>query len=193
MPTNNRLVVKEEIAAYAAVLFDAVFEAGGEQAVLDVREELAQVIAAQRGNIELAAVMSSSDYSPEQRARLAKNVFATCNPALLDVLAVVAERGDGSLLPRIFDSYGEQLESKLNLRVVDVTTAVALDDDLRETIKKKAASDLGANVVLRESIDKSILGGIIMSTGGNRIDASIASQLDRARIVLKTTTDGGEC
>ena len=73
------------------------------------------------------------------------------------------------------------------------TTAVPLDDALRRIITEKAEADLDTNVVLRESVDKSILGGIIMSTNGKRIDASVASQLDHARNVLKTTTDGGEC
>ena len=46
---------------------------------------------------------------------------------------------------------------------MDVTTAIALDDHLREIITTKTAKDLGTQVVLREHIDKSILGGIIMS------------------------------
>ena len=32
-----------------------------------------------------------------------------------------------------------------------------------------------------------------MSAGDKRIDASVASQLNNARIVLKKKTDGGEC
>ena len=46
---------------------------------------------------------------------------------------------------------------------------------------------------VRERIDTSILGGIIMDVDGNYIDASMISQLNRARNVLKDTTDGGEC
>ncbi|RDB63262.1 ATP synthase F1 subunit delta [Gordonibacter sp. 28C] len=192
MPTN-RLIVKEEVAVYAAVLFDGAFETGGRDAVLEVRDQMVRVAGAMRTNMELSVALSDPGYTPEQRAELARNVFAGCNPALLDVLAVLAERGDASLLPRVLDSYAEQLQSKLNICVVDVTTAVELDDDLRRIIKEKAEADLDTNVVLRESVDKSILGGIIMSTNGKRIDASVVSQLDHARNVLKTTTDGGEC
>ena len=68
-----------------------------------------------------------------------------------------------------------------------------LDDRLREVITKKAEADLGTNVVLREHIDKSLLGGILMSANGKRIDASVLSQLESARNVLKLSTDGGEC
>ena len=192
MPTN-RLIVKEEVAVYAAVLFDGAFEAGGQEAVLEVRDQMVRVAEAMRTNMELSVALSDPGYTPEQRGELARNVFAGCNPVLLDVLAVLAERGDAALLPRVLENYAEQLQSKLNPCVVDVTTAVPLDDALRRIITEKAEADLDTNVVLRESVDKSILGGIIMSTNGKRIDASVASQLDHARNVLKTTTDGGEC
>ena len=192
MPTN-RLIVKEEVAVYAAVLFDGAFEASGQEAVLEVRDQMVRVAEAMRTNMELSVALSDPGYTPEQRGELARNVFAGCNPVLLDVLAVLAERGDAALLPRVLENYAEQLQSKLNLCVVDVTTAVPLDDALRRIITEKAEADLDTNVVLRESVDKSILGGIIMSTNGKRIDASVASQLDHARNVLKTTTDGGEC
>ena len=151
---------------YAAVLFDGAFEAGGQEAVLEVRDQMVRVAGAMRTNMELSVALSDPGYTPEQRGELARNVFAGCNPVLLDVLAVLAERGDAALLPRVL---------------------------LRRIITEKAEADLDTNVVLRESVDKSILGGIIMSTNGKRIDASVASQLDHARNVLKTTTDGGEC
>ena len=97
------------------------------------------------------------------------------------------------LLPRVFDAYRELLGDKLGICVVDVTTAVPLDDGLRQLITEKAEADLGRRAVLRERIDASILGGIIMDVDGNYIDASMISQLNRARNVLKDTTDGGEC
>ena len=73
-----------------------------------------------------------------------------------------------------------------------VTTAVELTESLRESITKKLAADLGKGVVLREKVDPAIIGGIVFSTHGQRIDASIASQLENARGVLSTAHTGGE-
>lgn len=190
---TNRLVVKEEVAVFASVLFDAAHEAGGQEAVLDVREQMGEIIRLMRADLELAVSLSSADYTAEQRKGLVEAVFADCHPALREVLAVMAERGQADLLPRVYADYCELLSAKLNLVVVDVVTAVPLDDGLRQLITEKAEADLGKKAVLRERIDKSILGGIIMSVDGNYIDASMISQLNRARNVLKDTTDGGEC
>lgn len=192
MPTN-RLVVKETVDTYASVLLDAANAAGGQDAVLEVRDQLEVVTKALRSNVDLEVALAEEAYTPEQRETLVRNVFAGMNPALVETLLVMAERDDLGLAGRIYRAYDEQIEEKLGVAVVDVTTVVELDDALRETISNKAAQDLGKQVVLREHVDKSILGGIIMSVSGRRIDASIATQLDTARTVLKTTTDGGEC
>lgn len=191
MPTN-RLVVKETVDTYASVLLDAANAAGGQDAVLEVRDQLEVVTKALRSNVDLEVALAEETYTPEQRETLVRNVFAGMNPALVETLLVMAERDDLGLAGRIYRAYDEQIEEKLGVAVVDVTTVVELDDALRETISNKAAQDLGKQVVLREHVDKSILGGIIMSVSGRRIDASIATQLDTARTVLKTT-DGGEC
>ena len=192
MPTN-RHVQKEKVATYASVLLDAALAAGGQDAVLEVRDQAERIIRIMRSNMDLSSSLQDSSYTPEQRNSLARNVFAQANPVLVDVLAVMAERGDFALLSRVWESYGEQVERKLNVTVVDVTTVVPLDDHLREVITKKSEADLGTKVVLRESIDKSLIGGILMSANGKRIDASMTSQLEAARNVLKQTTDGGEC
>ena len=192
MPTN-RHVQKEKVATYASVLLDAALAAGGQDAVLAVRDQTERIIRIVRSNMDLSSSLQDSSYTPEQRNSLARNVFAQANPVLVDVLAVMAERGDFALLSRVWESYGEQVERKLNVTVVDVTTVVPLDDHLREVITKKSEADLGTKVVLRESIDKSLIGGILMSANGKRIDASMTSQLEAARNVLKHSTDGGEC
>ncbi len=190
---TNRLVVKEEVAVFASVLFDSANGAGGQEAVLQVREQMAEVIRLMRSDLDLTMALSNPDFTPEARRALVENVFAECHLAFREVLAVMAERGQADLLPRVNDEFRALLGERLGICVVDVTTAVPLDDGLRQLITEKAEADLGKKAVLRERIDKSILGGIIMDVDGNYIDASMISQLNRARNVLKDTTDGGEC
>lgn len=189
----NRLVVKEEIATYAGVLCDAASDRGGLEAVLEVRSQMEAVIGAMRADMGLASTLSDPDAADDVRYELAKGAFGACEPELGEVLAVMAQRRDLDLLPRVLEALNGLMAEKLGTVVVDVTTVVPLDDELRRIIKEKTEADLGVNVVLREHIDKAILGGIIMSTGEKRIDASIISQLNHARNVLKETTDGGEC
>ena len=178
MPTKRELA-RETVATYASVLVDEAYKAGGQDAVMEIRNQLESILRISRSNLDLATSLDV------EKGQIVRNVFVDANPVLVEVLAVMATRGDFALLSRVWVSYQEQLESKLGVTVVDVTTVVPLDDKLREQIIKKTEADLGTKAVLNEKIDKSIIGGIIMSAQGRRIDASVLSQLEKARNVLK--------
>ena len=190
---TNRLLVKEEVATYARTLFDAVFSDGGRDAVLETRDQFELLLKLYRGNAELRDALSDPAFTQEQRNELVKGVFQGFDPMVVSVVAVMAERGNLGELPQGVSAYRSISEENMGVCVVDVTTVVELDDELRQLICEKLSADLGKDVVLREHIDKSILGGIIMSTQGKRIDASVASQLEHTRNVLTESNDGGEC
>ena len=188
----NRLVINETIAAYANAAIDGANATGGRDAVVEVRNQMRQVLGFMATNIDLRLSLDDEAYTAEQRQQLARNVFDGYNPVVVELLEVMASRMDASLFRRVVAQYEELIVSKLNFNVVDVTTVVELDDNLRTVITNKAESDLGRDCVLVEHIDPSIQGGIIMSTSGRYVDASVHSQFDKARIALKKK-DGGEC
>lgn len=188
---TNRLVLQGKIKVYADTMFDAANDAGGANEVVTVRNQIARLRHLIYADMDLSLALNDASYTPAQRYDLAKAVFADCETALCETLAVMAEQGDVSLLGQVYHAYEDAMAERLKMVVVDVTTVVPLDDDLRGLIAKKAEAELGCSAMLNESIDESILGGIIMSVNGMRIDASVLSQLNRARYVLKET-DGGE-
>lgn len=188
----NRHVINETIAAYANAAIDGANAAGGRQTVVEVRNQMVQILEFMATNIKLRLSFDDEAYTSEQRVDIVRNVFGEFNPVVVELLQVMASRQEMSLLRRVSGQYEELIESKLNFNVVDVTTVVDLDDNLRTVITKKAEADMGRECVLVEHIDPTIQGGIIMSVKGNYVDASVRSQLNNARIVLKEK-DGGEC
>lgn len=184
MPTN-RHTLQAQADLYAGTLIDALNNEGGVNAVVEAREQLSSILSYNRSHADLMTALKDAVSTPQDKAKLIKGVFSNCLPAVQSVLGVMAERDDMGTLSRVLDSFNRQIPEKLNMTVVDVVTCVPLDDHLREVITKKASADLGCKVVLHESVDPSILGGIIMSANGKRIDASIATLAEDARVALK--------
>lgn len=184
MPTN-RLIVKEQIATYTQLLFEAAMNEGGPEAVLKVVEQAKSFVKAMRGNADLEGALKDPGYSPEQKAQIIRGVFADADPALVNTVAVMAERGETDYLARVADQLEDRMANELNLVIVTVETAVELDDNLRDLIKKKAESELGKKAVLSERVDKSLLGGIVLSTKDERLDASLLTQVEKTREALK--------
>ena len=185
MPTN-RLIVKEQIATYTKLLFEAAKNEGDPEYVLHVCGNAKSMVKAVRGNAELESALKDPGYTPEQKAKLIRGVFGdVAEPVLVNTVAVMAERGEMNLLPRVTEQLEDRISDELNLIIIDVVTAVELDDNLRDLIKQKAAKELGKKAVLHETIDKSLLGGIIMSTKDERLDASLLTQVEKTREALK--------
>lgn len=184
MPTN-RLIVKEQIATYTQLLFEAAKNSGGPEGVLEACSQAKSMVLAMRGNSDLETVLKDPGYAPEQKSQIVRGVFEGANPSLVSTVAVMAERGEIDYLPRVAAQLEDRMADELNLIIVDVVTAVELDDDLRDLIRKKAETELGKKAVLQERIDKSLLGGIVLSTKDERLDASLLMQVEKTREALK--------
>ena len=64
MPTN-RLVVKEQIATYTQLLFEAASNDGGQEGVLQVVAQAQEIVKAMRGNADLDSALKDPGYTPE--------------------------------------------------------------------------------------------------------------------------------
>ncbi|MGN0035310.1 MAG: ATP synthase F1 subunit delta [Coriobacteriales bacterium] len=189
MPTNRNLI-KAQVATYAEVLLEA---ARNEGRVFEINAQLEEALHTIRGSMELRDALRDSTIPAEARTKIVKGVFKDFDPALVNTLAVIVERDFVDNLSQVCEAYTLRAEEASGAVVVDVSTAVELTDELRETLKKKLSANFdGKDIVLQEHVDKSILGGIILSAHGKRIDASVTSQLERARLVLSTEPAGGE-
>ena len=114
------------------------------------------------------------------------------SPEVLETLAAMQREDDLDLVAQVAKQYKEYLDAEDKTVSVTVTTAVPLDDDLREKVRAKAEADLKAPVYLVESVDPSIIGGIMLEARGKRHDASVRAQLANIRKTLSSSFIGGE-
>lgn len=186
---TSRALAKQIVGTYATALYDA---AAASDDVDNVSTQLDAVVRLARSHAPLRDALRDDSVEGTQRARLVREVFAGLHPALVDTLAIMVERDNFDLLSSVVEEYANVAEERRGVVAVDVTTAVELTDTLRQSISAKLSADLGKQVTLREKVDPAIIGGIVISTHGHRIDASVASQLEAARVVLSTAPTGGE-
>ena len=114
------------------------------------------------------------------------------SPEVLETLAAMQREDDLDLVAQVAKQYKEYLDAEDKTVSVTVTTAVPLDDDLREKVIAKAEKDLNAPVYLVERVDPSIIGGVVLEARGNRYDASVRAQLANIRKTLSSTFIGSD-
>jgi F-type H+-transporting ATPase subunit delta len=165
----------EAASAYARALYDLASLA---DAVDATDEGLTTAAKAVRGSVDLRAALTDTSVPVEKKRDVLRDIFgAHTTPEVLAVVTLLVERGLAGSLTDVARAFRE---------LAEVTTAVPLDDALRGQIAARLEASLGRPVVLRESIDRSILAGIRISVAGRVLDGSVASQLEGVRRALNS-------
>ena len=92
---------------------------------------------------------------------------------------VLAENRRLALLAEIaalFDTYRADLERTVD---IEVTAAFELTDEQQQKLAQALSKKLERQVSLAASLDKSLIGGVIIRTGDMVIDASVRGKLNK--------------
>ena len=114
------------------------------------------------------------------------------SPEVLETITAMQGEDDFDLLDKVYSEYKGLLDKSDDTVSVDMTTAVPMDDEMRERVREKCRKDFDAPVYLVEHVDPSILGGIILEAKGHRRDASVKAQLINVRKKLSSANMGGD-
>jgi F-type H+-transporting ATPase subunit delta len=169
----------EEIATvYARALFEAAKEHGR----LDVvREQLDQVADAIDANQELQIFFFSPYFSTQEKYDGLRRTLTDADPLLTNFLELLIEKHRMPVIFRMrrrLDSLWEQENRRLP---VQVTSAIALEDDALAQIGETIGAQTGRQVELTRTVDPDILGGIVVRVGNAILDASIRNRLEQLR------------
>lgn len=110
--------------------------------------------------------------------------FGKVNRYTLNFLKLLSEKHMVHHLYDCFKEYERLYNSENNINVVDVTTARPLKSELTSRLKEKLEGKLGGRIIIKEHVDKSCIGGIIIETDQKRIDADIKTELDKIKKAL---------
>ncbi|HQE70271.1 MAG TPA: F0F1 ATP synthase subunit delta [Atopobiaceae bacterium] len=99
------------------------------------------------------------------------------SPEVLEVLASLQAEDDPQLVSKVYEQIQSLVAADDSTVMVTVTTAVEMDDGLREKVLMKARELFDAAIYLVERVDPGILGGIILEARGQRYDASVHAHL----------------
>lgn len=93
-------------------------------------------------------------------------------------LHLMINKARESVLPEVISSFVDQYKVKKEIHTVKITTAVPLSDQLKnEIVAQVKNTSTIRNVEVEEVVDPAIIGGFVLQTGDQLIDASIAYDL----------------
>ena len=169
---------------YASALFDLARDG---KVMADVEASLVTLDAAIAESGELRRLIASPLVSREQAKGAMKAVASelSLDPLTSNILGVLATNRRLRQIPAVIAAFRGMAANYRGETTAEVTTAHPLTDDQVAALKAKLRARVGRDVSLRQRVDPSILGGLVVRLGSQMIDASIATKLNTLALAMK--------
>ena len=169
----------EEIAAVYA---RSLFEVAKDQDKLDVvRDQLGEFADALNETRELQVFFFSPYFSTQEKEDGLERAVADADPVVLNFLKLLIEKHRMPVIFRVRADFERMWEEENKLLPVEITSAVALDEQTVKGIGDRIGQETGQRVELTARVAPEILGGVVLRVGNQILDASIRNRLERLR------------
>lgn len=150
-----------------------------------LRDELLDLVALLDDNPRLRDFFESPLVDTEARtSMLERTLRGRASDLLVDGLQVINRHGRLALVDTIAEAYRTDFQARTGHVDVEVVTAVPLSDAQRRAIAESVEATDGRKADLVESVDPSLLGGMIVRVGDRKIDTTVAKDLRTVRAQL---------
>ena len=167
---------------YAKALFRLASDTNKSREVLLDLKNLLQLL---QSDSKLDILISNPVIKKDVKESLIRKIFDTKISSLsLNFLLLLIKKGREAFLVEVINRYKEIYNTHNNISVIDIISANPLSDTFKEGVKRKISVG-GGEVILKEKIDKNLIGGFIIKKGDLQYDASIRKQLNNAKRAFK--------
>ena len=163
----------------------AVYQLAQETSSVDNWGDALVLLAAVSNDAAMISIIDKPQLSRENKGEQLINVVKDkVNAQQINLIKLMAENGRLKILPYVADQYEiyrAEAEGKID---AEVFSAFELSAEQENTIIKTLKNKLGREVSLTTSIDKSLIGGVVIKAGDTIIDGSMKAQLESLALTL---------
>ena len=181
---QENTIVSGVAGRYATALFELAREQRQIDAVGRSLEALSQALVDSKDFAELVdSPMVSRMEAGKAFAAIAPQL--NLDPTTANFLGVLARNGRKNQLRPVIRAFRRLAAEHRGETVAEIVTARPLNDDQIGQLKQQLRARAGRDVNIDAQVDPSILGGIVVKLGSQRIDASIRTKLNRLASAMK--------
>jgi F-type H+-transporting ATPase subunit delta len=164
------------------VYAEALLEAAGEKGRLaEVREELADFAAAVEASAELRGLLRNPQIEPHVKRDALAAALGDADQLVRNFLLLVTEKGRIGEIAEIQQELERLIAREARVLELELTTAVELSDEEAARVVRQIEEASGRRVEASRRVDPSIIGGIVVQAGSQRLDASVRGRLSQLR------------
>jgi F-type H+-transporting ATPase subunit delta len=170
---------------YALAFYELAEEKGK---ALEYLNELAEVIKIIDENKEFLQIINHPNLSTSKKKQLFESIFkGKIEESILSFLLIIIEKNRMLEIDGILEEV-KKIHLKRNKTVeAYVETVVPLTNEERDALINKLQRKYNKTIIIKEEINKDIIGGVFVRVGNDIIDGTIKLKLEEMRkLALKT-------
>ncbi len=169
----------DDVLAVAHVYAAAMYELATEKSQVDsLREEMNAVAGLVESDKDFAAFLTSPTVDVGAKKKTLEKLFrGRCGDLVVDSLQVINRNDRQEFIGAVAEAFGMIDHERRGGIEVQVRSPVALTDAMRDRIRKAVADKTGKKPRLVEVLDESLIGGLLIRIGDEKLDASVARKL----------------
>ncbi len=162
---------------YAKSLINLAVERG---VLEETTKDMTLILQVCNENRDLMTMLDSPVISTDKKVAVLKAIFGTnVGELTLSFMTLMANKKREYLLDDIAEQFIAQYRNRQGIIVAKVTSAVALDDNIRSQIRARIGT--GQQIEFVEKIDPSLIGGFIVRVGDKQFDGSISRSISELK------------
>ena len=173
------MTVKSE---YGRALFLLAKEIG---AVEKIKSDLTAAVGAISSSPEYVKMLDTPAIAREEKLKLAGEAFSTLDECVVNLIKILSEKHSVKTLPDVYKTYVALYNEDMGIEEVEAVTATPMTKSQLLRMKEKLEGITGKTVIIKNTVDKNILGGVKLRYEGKQIDASVRTRLDGFAETLK--------
>lgn len=122
----------------------------------------------------------------DEKLHLIDQAFSSLNENLLNFIKILCEKHAVYQFPKITDAYASLYDESRGIERVEAVTAVPMKAAQVTAMSAKLASLTGKTIIIKNTVDPSVLGGVILRYSGTQLDGSLKARLESFEKSLKS-------
>ena len=167
---------------YGRALFMLALELG---ALEEIKNDAYAVKMALDANPEYKDLLDTPAISKEEKLSLADKAFGGLHFSVSNLVKILSEKHSVRAFSEIYTAYLALYNEHLGIEEVEAVTAVAMTESQIEALKAKLIAETGKKIIIKNTVDPTILGGVKLRYSGKQIDGSVKTRLDAFSESLK--------
>ncbi|MDB5263960.1 MAG: synthase subunit delta [Adhaeribacter sp.] len=168
---------------YAKSMLDLALEQG----ILEqVQQDMALFAKTVKENRDFDLFLSNPIINHGKKLAILKSLFTgKVSDLTLKFYLLITQKNREAILASVATEFEKQYNAYKGIAIAHVTTAVPLTPELRSQIGQKVSQETGKTIQLRENVDPTLIGGMVLRIGDNQLDGSIRTNLRNLRNKFK--------